>query len=133
MTWLVCGGRDFQNYLFLSKVLDGLVESMGKPDLIVHGDCRGADRSAGIWGITKNIAVTSVPADWAGGGKKAGYIRNGEMLKRFHPDLVIAFPGGAGTRNMIRQSREWHKRYGKPMIREFTIHDVKEFENNERS
>jgi hypothetical protein len=28
------------------------------------------------------------------------------MLEEGHPDLVMAFPGGRGTANMMRQSRE---------------------------
>lgn len=31
----------------------------------------------------------------------AGFIRNKEMLVEGKPDLVIAFPGGNGTDNMI--------------------------------
>jgi hypothetical protein len=46
------------------------------------------------------------PADWGAHGKAAGHIRNTQMLVEARPALVVAFPGGAGTRNMIIQSLE---------------------------
>ena len=33
-------------------------------------------------------------------------MRNREMLERGRPDLVIAFPGGPGTANMVKLARE---------------------------
>jgi ABC-type Fe3+-hydroxamate transport system substrate-binding protein len=38
-------------------------------------------------------------------GPSAGPIRNGRMLE-YKPDLVIAFPGGRGTANMVKQARK---------------------------
>ena len=37
-------------------------------------------------------------------GAAAGPVRNGEMLSRGKPDVVIAFPGGRGTANMCEQA-----------------------------
>lgn len=36
--------------------------------------------------------------------KNAGPIRNRQMIVEGKPDLVIAFPGGNGTNNMISQA-----------------------------
>ena len=49
------------------------------------------------------IDVNAKPADWKRHGRAAGPIRNGEMLKD-RPDLVVAFPGGKGTANMVTQA-----------------------------
>ena len=46
------------------------------------------------------------PADWDTHGRGAGPIRNKQMLEEGKPDLVIAFPGGKGTANMIGQAKE---------------------------
>lgn len=43
-------------------------------------------------------------ANWGKFGNAAGPIRNAEMLSEGKPDLVLAFPGGAGTRDMINRS-----------------------------
>ena len=36
--------------------------------------------------------------------KKAGPLRNQRMLDEGKPDLVVAFPGGGGTKDMVRRS-----------------------------
>lgn len=45
------------------------------------------------------------PADWGSLGKAAGPIRNSLMLTEANPSLVIAFPGGKGTADMISKAR----------------------------
>jgi hypothetical protein len=57
--------------------------------VVVHGAAAGADTHAG--GIARSMAlqVEEFPADWDKHGKKAGPIRNREMLAT-KPDLVIA-------------------------------------------
>ncbi len=42
-------------------------------------------------------------AKWETYGKAAGPIRNREMLLNL-PALVVAFPGGKGTADMVRQA-----------------------------
>ncbi len=43
-----------------------------------------------------------VATAWADYGKAAGPIRNALMLSEGRPRCVIAFPGGKGTRNMLK-------------------------------
>lgn len=54
-----------------------------------------------VYGADNFIRVEEYPADWARFGKSAGYLRNKQMLEEGKPDLVVAFPGGRGTANMI--------------------------------
>ena len=72
--------------------------------LLLHGDARGADRLAGEWAQERGIEVLACPADWKRHRRGAGPIRNRQMLDE-RPDLMAAFPGGAGTRNMIEIAR----------------------------
>jgi predicted Rossmann-fold nucleotide-binding protein len=44
------------------------------------------------------------PANWPKHGKGAGFIRNQQMLNEGKPDLMIAFPGGKGTADMIEKA-----------------------------
>lgn len=105
MRVLVCGGRDFKNTELLYSVLDDLkkVETI---DCIIEGDAPGADRMAGYWAKKNRIDLKIFPADWKTWGNSAGPIRNKQMLDEGKPDLVIAFPGGKGTKNMIQQARK---------------------------
>jgi hypothetical protein len=75
---------------------------MNEEDLtIIHGAASGADSLASIWAKAFAHKVESYPADWAKYSKRAGYIRNTQMLNEGKPDLVVAFPGGKGTQMMI--------------------------------
>lgn len=38
-------------------------------------------------------------------GKAAGPIRNQHMIDTAKPDLVVSFPGGAGTADMVRRAK----------------------------
>jgi hypothetical protein len=105
-TWLICGGRDFADQAMFDDVMGRLMGMWGCPSKVVHGKCpTGADQMADVWGNRMAIDVVPCPADWQRHGKSAGPIRNFDMLKDHKPRRVIAFPGGAGTEDMIRQSK----------------------------
>lgn len=104
MRILVCGGRDYTNRARVNRILDRVHAERGIT-AIIQGTARGADTLAAEWGWDNKITVCSYPADWQAHGKKAGPIRNQEMLDRGKPDAVVAFPGGAGTADMVRRAR----------------------------
>ena len=99
MRILVCGGRDFSDYQLLSETLNPYIS---KGLVIIHGGASGADSFAEHWARDNADIIESYPADWNKYGKRAGYIRNAQMLSEGKPDLVIAFPGGKGTAMMIK-------------------------------
>lgn len=96
MRVLVCGGRNFHDKGLVFAVLDKF-----KPDWIISGGARGADSLAEQWARERNVGLSIYPAQWHVHGSAAGPIRNQEMLDLGEPDLVLAFPGGRGTANMI--------------------------------
>jgi hypothetical protein len=104
MRVLVCGGRDFDDREFLREVLDELAREH-VIDVVIHGDAVGADRMAGEWARLSGIRELAFPANWEKYRRAAGPIRNRQMLVEYAPDLIVAFPGGRGTANMIRQAR----------------------------
>lgn len=112
MRVLVCGGRDFNNYPFLRDSLDRLLNPNNLPLAyeagieIIHGGAKGADSWADFWAVHNYCPIQEYKANWSKYGKAAGYIRNKQMLDEGHPDLVIAFPGGAGTANMIKLAKD---------------------------
>lgn len=96
---LVCGGRDYTDGYRVADVLSQL-----RIEELAHGNARGADRLAGWWAASKGIRCRVYPADWRSHGKGAGPLRNARMLRDFEPDLVVAFPGGKGTADMVRRA-----------------------------
>jgi hypothetical protein len=102
MRLLVCGGRDYDNWAVVCSTLDRF---HNYPELqIIHGNACGADWLARTWAVYRGVPHIPFPARWDLYGKAAGMRRNTEMLALGRPDRVIAFPGGAGTADMIRQS-----------------------------
>lgn len=110
---LVCGGRAYPDIERVFSILDQV-----RPQAICHGGASrvdvdtgrrlGADYFAGVWARERGVYCQVFPADWQGLGKRAGYVRNKAMLDSFEPNLVIAFPGGPGTENMMTLARSAH-------------------------
>ncbi len=50
--------------------------------------------------------LKAIPADWDKFGKGAGPIRNQQMIDEGKPDLVVAFPGGTGTADMVKRAKK---------------------------
>ena len=104
LTVIVCGGRDFWKPEVVNATLSALQAARGPFYAVIHGNAAGADRLGGIWARQNNVREWPVPAEWRKHGHAAGPIRNKNMLG-MSPDLVVAFPGGKGTRNMVKQAR----------------------------
>ena len=126
---LICGGREFgfvrkgcppealpserkradDERFLLQATLDA--ENVDRRfSLIIHGAASGADALAKAWADRKMIPDDPYPADWYPGGsrrldKSAGPRRNSRMLAEGRPDIVIAFPGGTGTADMVAKAR----------------------------
>ena len=103
MKVLVCGGRHFMDRKFLYETLNRIHKETTIHELI-HGGANGADIIAGAWANLRKIPVKVYRADWNEYGRSAGPIRNEQMLKEAEPDLVVAFPGGTGTNDMVCRS-----------------------------
>ena len=103
MRVLVCGGRDFGDGARLCAEL-AVLHAQTPFTCLIHGAAKGADEMAGAWASSRNIQVAVFQADWETYRRAAGPIRNKQMLDEGKPDLVVAFPGGRGTANMVKQA-----------------------------
>jgi len=97
---LVCGGRDYEEKVNAREMVKKTIAAI-RPGLIIEGGAEGADRLAGYAAVELEIPYHTYHADWEQYGRKAGFIRNSQMLKEGKPDLVLAFPGGKGTAMMV--------------------------------
>lgn len=105
MRVLVCGGRDYSDKHHVFFALNRL-HNERPVKVIIHGCASGADRLAGEWAAWWGLSEMRFYPEWGKHGRAAGPIRNREMLDEGKPDLVVAFPGGKGTANMVKQARE---------------------------
>ena len=98
---LVCGGRDYDDRDRVFSELDALQPIR----MVIHGNARGADTLAQAWCLSRRVQAAACPAQWSKYGKRAGPMRNEAMLGH-SPDLVLAFPGGRGTADMVSRARK---------------------------
>lgn len=103
MRIIVCGGRNYYNRAVVFAALDKLHASRGV-EFLIQGVGNGADYLAWQWAEARGVPCGSYPAYWDEHGKRAGPIRNQEMVDEGRPDGVVAFPGGKGTADMVRRA-----------------------------
>lgn len=111
---LVCGGRDYEDWLYFKHQMFETIEPLSKYGasfmdiIIIQGGAIGADFMAKMWAQEHNCPwkETEFKANWIKYKKRAGPIRNQQMLDEGEPDLVVAFPGGKGTADMVSRARK---------------------------
>jgi hypothetical protein len=99
-TMIITGGRNYNNRTFVNRTLDDVRRAVGGVELLMEGGAEGADRMARAWAVSRGVPHVAVDADWDTYGRRAGV-----MLRREGVGLVVVFPGGAGTMNMLQQAR----------------------------
>jgi hypothetical protein len=102
MKLAIVGSRTFNNYELLKKEIDiFLIENDIFVDLIISGGAKGADSLGEQYAKEYNIPTQIFYPDWDKYGKKAGYLRNIDIVK--NSDIVIAFWDGSspGTKSSI--------------------------------
>lgn len=120
MRILVCGGRDYHNFTLIYKTLDDL-DSGSLIEVVIHGNASGADTCGSLWALLHHKQALPYPAKWddlhvAGAIVRkgqyglynvvAGFQRNQQMIDEGKPDLVVAFPGGKGTADMVNRAHQ---------------------------
>lgn len=104
MKVLVCGGRDFVDTSAVINFLFRLDDE--RPiSAIIHGGANGADALGGRAAELLKVPCHVFRANWKRDGKAAGPLRNQRMLDEGKPDLVVAFPGGRGTADMVQRAK----------------------------
>lgn len=106
MRVLVCGSRDLEDFLLVDKHLTEL-HNKNTIRLVIQGGADGADQLAKDWAHMNCVPCLNYPANWSKYKKKAGPIRNQEMLDYGRPHIVLAFPldHSIGTYDMIRRAK----------------------------
>jgi len=124
---LVCGGRRYADRRAVWGALDALA-GRSRAIVVIEGGATGADALAKAWAVAlrhvgRAVELVEIAAEWSGpctsachhGGRRArrdggtycpaaGTRRNARMLDEGRPDLVVAFPGGTGTADMVARA-----------------------------
>ncbi len=100
---LVCGGRDYQDWHAFADALQR-VHDRSPIGLIIHGCDPGAAALAVRWAVLAGIPTSGFDANVQSHGPAAERLRNERMVMAGRPDLVLAFPGGEGTADLISRA-----------------------------
>ena len=111
---LVTGSRTWRDRAAVTDALDGLLAEHGALT-VVHGACpTGADAMAHKWALNGRMILRTAavsephPPDWQRHGKRAGVVRNAEMVA-LGADVCLAFirdssPGASNCALLARRA-----------------------------
>lgn len=117
-TVAIVGSREFKDYELMVQCMEDILGECGvrwgldwdksgseKCVLIVSGGARGADILAERYAKECGFYFTAIPANWDLYGKRAGMMRNAELVAS--ADLVVAFWDGRskGTADTIERTQ----------------------------
>ena len=102
---IIAGGRDFSDYELFCRKCDKFFQDK-RPTAIISGMARGADSLGALYAREHGIPVLEFPPDWEGLGRRAGMVRNLQMLDA--ADAVVAFWDGEsrGTGHTIQEAKK---------------------------
>ena len=101
----VVGSRTFYDYELLKKTLDEITDI----ETIVSGGAQGADRLGERYAEDNKLKTLIFLPEWKKYGKRAGFIRNEDIVK--NADKVVAFWDGEskGTLSSINIAKKLDK------------------------
>lgn len=104
----IVGSRAWQDH----EMVRDYVYSLNEDDTVVSGGAKGVDEWAQIYAEERGLETLIFPADWNTHGKKAGHLRNHDIVKNCH--RLVAFWDGlsTGTQHSVGLARKT----GKPAL-----------------
>ncbi|MCB9959687.1 MAG: DUF2493 domain-containing protein [Rhodospirillaceae bacterium] len=103
MKVLVCGGSRYGDEKALFARLDA-IHAERPITLVINGGARGADLLSSRWARSRGVTLQVFHADRRQQGDGAFFALNARMLAETCPDLVLAFPSGAVTADLVRRA-----------------------------
>ena len=108
----IVGSRSIIDEKFVNRILNAYKFIFGKPIKVISGGAKGIDTFGEKWADSLGIEKQIFLPDWDKYGKKAGYIRNEDIIKNCDICLAIWDGESKGTKNDF----EWCWKYNKPVI-----------------
>jgi len=108
MKLAIIGSRTFNDYDVLCDNLESMINTT---TLVVSGAAKGADSMGERWAKDNGIKTLIFPAEWDKYGKRAGYIRNEDIIKNC--EFCVAFWDGVskGTMHSVSLCKKYNKPY----------------------
>ena len=107
MRVIIAGSRNFNDYEILKKKLNAILKNQ-KEVTIISGTANGADKMGEWYANENHLKLEQYPAMWDLFGKKAGYMRNEEMVKVADAAIVFWDGKSKGSKHMIDISKKYN-------------------------
>lgn len=106
MNLAIVGSRTYPNLYLVSEYIN----TLSKNTVIISGGAKGVDTIAKITAFQLHMSYKEFPANWKLYGKKAGFLRNIEIVN--YANKIVAFwdSQSKGTLSTIRLAHEYNKR-----------------------
>ncbi len=105
----IVGGRDYTDYEHFKTIVDDYVEEIGMPNEIISGGAIGVDTMASLWANEHNITITELKPDWNKFGKRAGILRNTDIISASTHVLALPTKKSIGTHDSINKAKNLNK------------------------
>lgn len=105
MKTIIAGSRGVTDY---DTVLEAIKESGFQITEVITGMANGPDKLGLLWAVENNIPYTKFPARWGVYGKKAGFLRNIEMLNYAEALIAIWDGKSKGTHHTIDSAKKFN-------------------------
>jgi hypothetical protein len=101
---IVTGSRSHCDVQLVERELDKL-HRRASINVIIHGCCGAQAGAIEHWARLNGLSVVRYSPNWERFGHRGESLRNSFMLEDSRPDLVVAFPGGHGTADLVLRAR----------------------------
>jgi hypothetical protein len=108
MKLAVIGGREFNDYPYLKKILN-YIHKKETITFIISGGAKGADKLSEKWAFENDVHKTIYLPDWDTNGKAAGFIRNTDIVKNSDKVLAMWNCKSRGTADSLRKAIQFKK------------------------
>lgn len=124
MKTIIAGSRTVDKHSDKYNILVNAIKESGfEITEVITGMANGPDKLGLLWAIENNIPFKKFPAQWGVYGKKAGFLRNIQMLQYADALIAIWDKKSKGTKHTIDSAKAFNiptyvkiiedKRYGK--------------------
>lgn len=104
MRVIVAGCRDLIDPRWYALVREAIERSRFDVTTLISGGATGVDTHAENWARRRGIMVERHPARWKELGRKAGPVRNAEMVAVADALIAVWDGGSRGTRDVIEKA-----------------------------
>lgn len=105
----IVGYRGFTDYEKFSKIIDEYIEEIGPPLFIISGGAKGTDTLAEKYAFDHKIPTKIFKPEWDKYGKKAGIMRNTDIVQNSTHVIAFLSPKSIGTVDSINKAKKLDK------------------------